>query len=94
MKKGTLSGRDGGTLLKWYDSEGRKLPWRETRDTYRVWVSEAMLQQTQVATVLPYYVRWLERFPGVESLAVADLDDVLALWQGLGYYRRGRMLHA
>lgn len=94
MKKGTLAGRDGGALLKWYDAHGRTLPWRETRDPYPVWVSEAMLQQTQVATVLPYYASWMSRFPTVEALARADLEEALALWQGLGYYRRGRMLHS
>ncbi|HRF60027.1 MAG TPA: A/G-specific adenine glycosylase [Fimbriimonadaceae bacterium] len=94
MKKGILAGRDGGALLKWYDTHGRALPWRETREPYPVWVSEAMLQQTQVATVLPYYARWINRFPTVETLAQAELEEALALWQGLGYYRRGRMLHA
>ncbi|MDX2064764.1 MAG: A/G-specific adenine glycosylase [Fimbriimonadaceae bacterium] len=80
-------------LIAWYEANGRDLPWRRTRDPYAIWVSEIMLQQTQVATALPYYERWLARFPTVESLAAAPEADVLALWQGLGYYRRARMLH-
>lgn len=83
---------DGGPLLRWYDTHKRSLPWRESHDPYRVWVSEIMLQQTQVATVLPYYERWIERFPNVQSLAVANEHDVLSYWQGLGYYRRARFL--
>ncbi len=81
-------------LLAWYDRHRRALPWRRDRDPYRVWISEIMLQQTRVETVLPYYRRFLERFPTVEALAAAPLDDVLALWSGLGYYRRARQLHA
>ena len=81
-------------LLGWYDAHRRDLPWRETRDPYRVWVSEIMLQQTRVAAVLEYYRRFLERFPNVESLAKAELEDVLAVWSGLGYYRRARAMHA
>ncbi|MBX7131158.1 MAG: A/G-specific adenine glycosylase [Fimbriimonadaceae bacterium] len=81
-------------LTAWYNLNGRDLPWRRTRDPYAVWVSEIMLQQTQVATVLPYYDRWMTRFPNVESLANADEQEVLALWQGLGYYRRCRNLLA
>ncbi|MCU0523569.1 MAG: A/G-specific adenine glycosylase [Elainella sp. Prado103] len=81
------------TLLDWYAQHGRKLPWRETRDPYAIWVSEIMLQQTQVKTVLPYYKRWLLRFPTVEALAAADLQEVLKGWQGLGYYARARNLH-
>lgn len=80
-------------LLTWYGANRRDLPWRETRDPYPVWVSEAMLQQTTVATVLPYFARWMARFPTVEALAGADLEEALALWSGLGYYRRCRMLH-
>ncbi len=79
-------------LLDWYRTHGRDLPWRRTRDPYAVWVSEVMLQQTQVATVLPYYARWMARFPTVEALAKADEQEVLALWQGLGYYRRAKLL--
>ncbi len=81
-------------LLRWYDSAKRDLPWRRTRDAYAIWVAEVMLQQTRVETVLPYYARFLDRFPTVEALAAAPLDDVLAQWSGLGYYRRARMLHA
>ena len=85
-------------LLAWYDRHRRKLPWRaaagERADPYRVWLSEIMLQQTTVKAVAPYYVRFLERFPTVERLAAASLDDVLRAWAGLGYYARGRNLHA
>jgi A/G-specific adenine glycosylase len=85
-------------LLAWYDRHRRALPWRarpgETPDPYRVWLSEIMLQQTTVATVGPYFVRFLERWPDLHSLARASLDDVLHAWQGLGYYARARNLHA
>ena len=80
-------------LLPWYRRHARALPWREGRDAYRVWVSEIMLQQTQVATVQGYYERFLSRFPTVHALARAPLDRVLAAWSGLGYYRRARHLH-
>lgn len=80
-------------LLKWYAAAGRELPWRVTDDPYRIWLSEIMLQQTQVATVLPYYHRFLAAFPTIRSLASADLEAVLKLWQGLGYYARARYLH-
>jgi A/G-specific adenine glycosylase len=81
-------------VVRWQRSHGRSgLPWQGTRDPYRVWLSEIMLQQTQVATVLPYYARFLDRFPTVAALAAAPLDDVLALWSGLGYYSRARNLH-
>lgn len=81
-------------LLAWWDAHGRKdLPWQLERTPYRTWVSEIMLQQTQVRTVLPYFDRFVARFPNVESLARADLDEVLHLWSGLGYYARGRNLH-
>lgn len=81
-------------LLKWFDRHQRKLPWRETHDPYCIWISEIMLQQTQVATVVDYYHRFLKRFPTVESLAAARQDEVLQLWSGLGYYRRARCLQA
>jgi A/G-specific adenine glycosylase len=82
-------------LIEWQRHHGRHtLPWQGTRDPYRVWLSEIMLQQTQVTTVLAYYARFLDRFPDVATLAAAPLDDVLALWSGLGYYRRARHLHA
>ena len=80
-------------LLAWYDRQRRDLPWRRTRDPYAIWLSEVMLQQTQVATVIPYWERFLARFPTVEALAAAPLDDVLAGWRGLGYYSRARNLH-
>ena len=81
-------------LLRWYRKNRRDLPWRRTRDPYAIWVSELMLQQTRVETVVPYYARFLERFPDVAALADAPLDDVLTLWAGLGYYGRARNLHA
>jgi len=80
-------------LLAWYRANRRDLPWRRTRDPYAIWISEAMLQQTRVETVIPYYERFLARFPDVAALATADLDDVTALWAGLGYYSRARNLH-
>lgn len=79
-------------LRDWYDRFGRDLPWRRTRDPYAVWVSEVMLQQTQIATALPYYEAWMRRFPNVRALAGASEQDVLSAWQGLGYYRRCRQL--
>jgi A/G-specific adenine glycosylase len=82
-----------GGLLRWYGRHRRDLPWRRTRDPYAIWISEIMLQQTQVATVVPYYRRFLERFPDVASLAQASEEDVLGYWSGLGYYRRARSLH-
>ncbi|XKE45837.1 A/G-specific adenine glycosylase [Halomonas organivorans] len=81
-------------LLDWYEVHGRHdLPWQQDRTPYRVWVSEVMLQQTQVATVIPYFERFMARFPDVQALAAADQDEVLHLWTGLGYYARGRNLH-
>jgi len=81
-------------VLKWFDSHGRKkLPWQEDRTPYRVWISEIMLQQTQVNTVIPYYLRFMERYPTVQHLAEAETDHVLHLWTGLGYYARARNLH-
>lgn len=81
-------------LIEWQRHSGRSgLPWQHTRDPYRVWLSEVMLQQTQVSTVLSYYPRFLARFPDVRALAQASIDDVMALWSGLGYYSRARNLH-
>ena len=80
-------------LLNWYKKNQRTLPWRETRDPYRIWVSEIMLQQTQVETVKPYYQRFLKRFPSAISLADSDEQEVLRHWEGLGYYRRARQMH-
>jgi len=82
------------SLLAWYDEHRRDLPWRETRDPYRIWISEIMLQQTRVAAVLPRYENFLRRFPSVQQLASAKLESVLAEWSGLGYYHRARNLHA
>jgi A/G-specific adenine glycosylase len=81
-------------LLSWYDCNRRDLPWRSDRDPYRVWLSEVMLQQTRVSSVLEHYRRFLQRFPTVQKLASARESAVLAAWSGLGYYRRARMMHA
>lgn len=86
--------RVSGKLLAWYRKAQRDLPWRRTRDPWAIWVSEIMLQQTQVLTVQGYYARFMKRFPTVEALAGADLQAVLALWAGLGYYRRAKHLYA
>ncbi|MFC6261694.1 A/G-specific adenine glycosylase [Levilactobacillus fujinensis] len=80
------------TLLAWYDREGRDLPWRQDQDPYHVWVSEVMLQQTQVNTVIPYYLNFMATFPTVNDLASADQETLLKAWQGLGYYSRARNL--
>ena len=81
-------------LLTWFDTHGRKnLPWQQEKSPYRVWLSEIMLQQTQVITVIPYFLAFIKRFPTVEDLAIAPLDDVLQHWAGLGYYARARNLH-
>ena len=80
-------------LLRWYDAHARALPWRKTRDPYKIWVSEIMLQQTRVAAMLAHYLEFLKRFPTIEALAAAREEQVLAAWSGLGYYRRARMLH-
>lgn len=80
-------------IQRWFARHAREMPWRKTRDPYRIWISEIMLQQTQVATVVDYYERFLSRFPDVESLAAAEPSDVLEVWAGLGYYRRARNLH-
>ena len=80
-------------LLAWYARHRRRLPWRETSDPYAIWVSEVMLQQTRVETAIAYYLRFLERFPTVQQLAEADIQEVLKLWEGLGYYSRARNLH-
>lgn len=81
-------------LLRWYRAHARDLPWRSTRDPYHVWLSESMLQQTQVATVIPYFVGFLTALPTISALAAAPEEQVLRLWEGLGYYRRARQLHA
>ncbi len=92
MKKQTLR-KIRAALVQWYRVHHRLLPWRKTRDAYRIWVSEVMLQQTQVKTVLAYYTRFLHAFPDIHSLADAPLQDVLKVWEGLGYYARARNLH-
>src|SRR5215207_5682829 len=82
-------------VVEWQREHGRHgLPWQDTRDAYRIWLSEIMLQQTQVAVVIPYYERFLARWPTVRDLAAAEVGDVMALWSGLGYYARARNLHA
>ena len=84
-------------LLNWYLKNGRDLPWRVKGgahpDAYAVWISEIMLQQTTVATVMDYFIRWIKKFPDIKTLASADLQDVLLAWQGLGYYTRARKIH-
>ena len=80
-------------LLNWYRRNRRDLPWRRSRDPYAIWISETMLQQTQVKTVLPYYARFVAAFPTLQTLASAPLPRVLGLWSGLGYYRRAENLH-
>jgi A/G-specific adenine glycosylase len=80
-------------LLSWYELHGRTLPWRDHSDTYAVWVSEVMLQQTRVETVIPYFYRWMDRFPTLNDLAEADQQEVLRTWEGLGYYNRARNIH-
>ena len=85
--------RISAKLLAYFDEHRRSMPWRETSDPYAIWVSEIMLQQTRVDTVIPYWERWLDRFPTVADLAAAELDAVLKAWEGLGYYSRARNLH-
>ncbi|MBU2261259.1 MAG: A/G-specific adenine glycosylase [Proteobacteria bacterium] len=89
----SLKGQFSKRLLSWYDRQARPLPWRETRDPYKIWVSEVMLQQTQVKTVEAYYGRFIGLFPSVEALARAAPDEVMKQWEGLGYYGRARHLH-
>jgi A/G-specific adenine glycosylase len=84
----------GEKLLRWFDENRRDLPWRQSRDPYPVWISEVMLQQTQVERVIPYFEEFLAKFPRVDRLAAASIDEVLSVWSGLGYYRRARQLHA
>ena len=81
-------------ILAWYDKNKRDLPWRGTKNPYLIWLSEIMLQQTRIAQGIPYYLKFVERFPKIEDLAMASEEDVLKLWQGLGYYSRARNLHA
>jgi len=76
------------SLIDWYDLNKKSMPWRKNKDPYRIWISEVMLQQTQVSTVIPYYNKWMKRFPTIKSVSEAKVDDILKLWEGLGYYRR------
>ena len=92
-KEETSKRRLQQNLLRWFEKNARDLPWRRTKDPYAIWVSEIMLQQTQVDTVIPYYKRFLKTFPTVRRLAKADLAEVLSIWEGLGYYSRARNLH-
>ena len=92
MKKDTIQDIRQN-ILKWYYENRRHLPWRETKDPYAIWVSEVMLQQTQGMTVIPYYRRFLKKFPDIRRLAAADLEAVLKVWEGLGYYARARNFH-
>lgn len=85
---------DAAALTQWFTSHRRALPWRDQPSPYAVWVSEVMLQQTQVSVVIPYFERWMERFPTVQALAKAEIEEVMKLWEGLGYYSRARNLHA
>ena len=80
-------------LLKWYAEHQRDLPWRKTRIPYKIWISEMMLQQTRVDTVIPYFLRWMEKYPNIKILASASRDDILKTWEGLGYYRRAHAIH-
>ena len=80
-------------IIDWFETNGRDLPWRETKDPYKIWISEVILQQTRIVQGISYYYRFIERFPDVKSLATADLDEVLKYWEGLGYYSRARNLH-
>ncbi|MEI2419933.1 A/G-specific adenine glycosylase, partial [Arthrospira platensis SPKY2] len=81
------------TLITWYNDNRRDLPWRQTKDPYKIWLSEIILQQTRVAQGLPYYEAFIKQFPRISDLATADEEAVLHLWQGLGYYSRARNLH-
>lgn len=92
--KQSLPNEISAVLIRWYETHRRELPWRETTDPYRIWISEIILQQTRVAQGLEYYLRFVNRFPDVRSLAGAHEDEVMKLWQGLGYYSRARNLHA
>src|SRR6266480_399700 len=94
MRKGREIAEFRKRLLSWFGQFQRDLPWRQSKDPYRIWLSEIMLQQTRVAAVIPYFERFLERFPDVQALAEAPEEDVLRLWSGLGYYSRARNLQA
>ena len=93
MKYQSIDYQESKILIAWYQKNKRNLPWRETNDPYRIWISEIMLQQTRVVQGLSYYLRFLQRFPDIGSLAAAEQEEVLKYWQGLGYYSRARNLH-
>lgn len=93
MNKSAIHQYFSGELLAWFDANRRDLPWRRNKNAYYIWISEIMLQQTQVKTVIPYFERFIERFPTIEALAEADEEEVLKYWEGLGYYSRARNLH-
>ena len=80
-------------LLDWYEKNARNLPWRNHPDPYAIWISEIMLQQTRVESVIPYFNHWIQSFPNISTLAAADQQEVLKVWEGLGYYSRARNLH-
>src|SRR3990167_6629045 len=90
MNKRTSFNRN---LTDWYGKNARRLPWRETRDPYKIWISEIMLQQTTVNAVIPYYERWITVFPSIRHVAGAPLQRILKAWEGLGYYQRARNIH-
>ena len=92
MKRG-LAQKIQFKLLQWFRTNKRSLPWRKAKDPYKIWISEIMLQQTQVDTVIPYYKRWMKNFPNLRALARTPLSRVLRSWEGLGYYSRARNLH-
>ena len=81
-------------LIQWYLLNQRSLPFRDSRNPYHIWISEIMAQQTQIDTMIPYYLRWIEQFPTIESVALAQESEILKAWEGLGYYRRARFIHA
>ena len=85
---------NNNSILDWYDINKRNLPWRSTKDPYKIWLSEVMLQQTQVSTVIPYYENWIRKFPTVDSVAKVNIDEALKMWEGLGYYKRCRNFHS
>ena len=89
-----VTGPIAESIINWYSFHKRDLPWRKTRNPYFIWISEVMLQQTQVETVIPYYKRFLSRFPTIEALSRASLQEVLKVWENMGYYARARNLHA
>ena len=94
MRADSIKSDPAHLLLRWYDSNIRQFPWRKTNNPYKIWLSEVMLQQTQVKTVVPYYNRWVSKFPTIQSVAEAPSDSILKTWEGLGYYARARNFHS